>query len=58
MLEKIDDKDRWTKKFNCRNPEHNPPGHIVLEDGAYKHTCPGCGKVTVFTINNPTLSVG
>lgn len=57
MLEKIDDKNSWNTKSNCRHPEHDPPGYIVLEDGAYKYTCPGCGEVRVFTVDNPTLSV-
>ena len=58
MLEKIDDKNGWKKVFStCYHPEHNPPMHIVLENGTYKHTCPACGKVTVFIVNNPTLNV-
>ena len=27
----------------CQNPEHNFPGMIVLEPGAYEHECPQCG---------------
>lgn len=56
MLEKIDDKDSWNLKEICRCPEHDPPGYIVLENGTYRHTCPECGYVTVFTVNNPTLT--
>jgi len=37
--------DTWPEKKICRNPEHNPPGHICLEPGTYEHTCPGCGNV-------------
>lgn len=57
MLEKIDGKDLWKKGSDCLNLEHNPPMHIVLENGTYKHTCPGCGNVIVFTVNNPVCSV-
>ena len=34
----------------CHNPEHNPPGMIVLPPGVYEHTCPGCGQITRFTV--------
>jgi hypothetical protein len=34
----------------CFDPEHNPPSHIVLEPGTWEHTCPGCGKKTVFRV--------
>lgn len=33
----------WPDHVVCRHPEHNPPGHIVLEPGIYHYTCPGCG---------------
>lgn len=33
----------------CRHPDHNVPSHIYLTPGTYEHTCPGCGKRTVFT---------
>lgn len=39
----------------CRNPEHEPPGMIVLEDGVHTWQCPGCGETTTFTVSNPTL---
>ena len=39
----------------CLHPEHNPPGHVVLEDGVYEYECPGCGAKTVFTVSKPTL---
>ena len=45
MLEKIKEPTKI-----CRHPEHNPPANIVLSPGTYKHTCPGCGKVTVFEV--------
>ena len=34
----------------CSHPEHNPPSHRVFEPGVYKHTCPGCGASSVFTV--------
>ena len=49
MLERIDDGKNWTQK-RCTHPEHEPPKHIVLESGTYRHTCPGCGKVVEFTV--------
>ena len=44
--------------FICTDPEHNPPSHIVLPNGVYEHTCPRCGKVTTFTVANPTCCLG
>jgi len=35
----------------CMHPEHNPPGMCVFEPGVYEHTCPGCGKKTIFVVN-------
>ena len=34
----------------CNHPEHNPPNMMVLEPGTYQHTCPACGKKTIFTV--------
>jgi len=40
-------KEYWPEK-PCVHPEHNPPGFIVIPHGKMlRHTCPGCGKVTV-----------
>lgn len=39
------------------NPEHNPPNMIVLPPGVYKHTCPGCGISSTFTVPLVTCSV-
>lgn len=44
------------KEETCLNPEHNPPSHMVFDSGVYQHTCPGCGKVQTFTVNNHTLA--
>lgn len=48
-LEKIADLPR-----PCTAPNHNPPHHIVLENGVYRYTCPACGHVQTFTVSNPT----
>ncbi len=32
----------------CTDSDHHLPFHIVLEPGIYEHTCPSCGKRTVF----------
>ena len=37
-------KTPWNKE--CHHPEHNPPGHIVLQPGAYEYECPGCGRIS------------
>ena len=34
----------------CFHPDHNPPGLIVLDPGEYKHICPSCGYVTIFSV--------
>lgn len=41
----------------CRDREHNPPSHMVYDDGVYEHTCPSCGRVTRFTVSNPMLGI-
>lgn len=51
MLVKVADVP-WVRP-PCRNPNHDPPQHIVLEPGVYEHTCPGCGQKQVFTIVRP-----
>ena len=54
MLERIGDSEFESDKFwikkACKDPEHNPPSHICLKHGKYKHTCPACGKVTIFIV--------
>lgn len=42
-LKKIAD---FPKMEYCRDPQHNPPGNIVLEPGIYEHECPRCGLKT------------
>jgi hypothetical protein len=34
----------------CHDSEHEPPNMMVWQPGTYKHTCPTCGKITVFTV--------
>lgn len=56
MLRKIDKwPDRWVRPKICANSAHYPPGMIVLENGEYEWTCPGCKYKTYFVVNNPTL---
>jgi hypothetical protein len=38
----------------CRDNEHNLPGHIVLKPGKHTYKCPSCGKITV--INVPLIT--
>ncbi len=35
---------------DCRDREHRPPTMQVFEPGVYEHTCPACGKKSVFTV--------
>jgi hypothetical protein len=39
----------------CRHPEHHPPSMIVLPDGVYEYTCPGCGARQRFIVSSPTI---
>ena len=39
----------------CRSGDHEPPQMMVFEPGLYEHTCPACGKRTVFRVTKPTL---
>jgi len=38
----------------CPSSSHNPPSMIVLQPGAYRHTCPQCGMSQTFTVNGTT----
>lgn len=42
----------------CMHPAHNPPKHIVLEEGVYEHICPSCKARQVFTVHRPVWSCG
>lgn len=60
MIRKALSKKHRTVKFEdipepCMNPGHKPPSHRVFEPGVYEHTCPGCGKVTTFTVPKVTF---
>ena len=39
------------RQARCTHPERDPPSHQVFEPGTYEHTCPACGKKTVFTVH-------
>lgn len=39
----------------CTHSGHNPPGHIVLEEGEHTYECPACHKQTVIVIRKPRL---
>lgn len=39
----------------CHHPEHNPPRMRVFKPGSYEHTCPRCGKTTIFIIPRASL---
>ena len=44
------DPDYHPKKdeFYCTHIKHSPPGMILIPPGKQlRHTCPGCGKVTI-----------
>ncbi len=43
---------RKIKDFNipCNHPGHNPPNYMVFSPGIYENKCPGCGKITIFTV--------
>ena len=34
----------------CRDPNHEPPSHMVYDPGVYRHTCPSCGATVTFTV--------
>jgi len=43
------------KKRVCRNPEHNPPRMLVLQEGTHTYKCPSCGETQTFTVTKPNL---
>ena len=47
---KLPDSEFWKNNPPCRHPEHNPPNMRVYEPGTYEHTCPACGKITIFVV--------
>lgn len=51
------DNGTWNaSRRQCRHPEHNPPSMMVYSPGVWEHTCPGCSKVTTFTVHPTHLS--
>lgn len=40
----------------CYHREHNPPTMIYLRPGRYEHTCPGCHKSTIITVQGSTFA--
>ena len=39
------------KHESCRDPEHDPPKHMVFSPGVYEHECPKCGQKVQFTVD-------
>jgi hypothetical protein len=46
------------KQRQCRDPDHNPPNHMVYEPGVYEHICPACGQKQTFHIEGFILKTG
>lgn len=41
---------------SCRDPQHQPPMHLVIPPGkGYRHVCPKCGAVKIMYSQNHTL---
>lgn len=48
---RIDDDEPWHELGKpCRDPNHFPASLLVLDPGNYEQVCPGCGRITYFTI--------
>lgn len=41
----------------CNHPEHNPPSHMVLSPGIYRHICPSCGEGVEFVVCGPSWNM-
>jgi len=52
MIKKITDAPK-----PCMSLEHNIPNMMVFTPGTYEHTCPSCGKKTIFTVPQITCEV-
>lgn len=39
----------------CDDPEHSPPGHIVLPEGIHTYECPTCGAQQQVIVQKPKL---
>ncbi len=57
LQKKRGDRSPWTLQHGkpCLHPEHNPPMHMVMEDG-HIHRCPACGNEVV--IRKPQINCG
>lgn len=42
----------------CTDPSHDPPSHMLYEDGVWEHVCPSCGATKVFTVMRPRYGGG
>ncbi len=51
---KLTGPDKWRRP--CLDPEHEVPGHIVLEPGVWEWTCPACGAKRVIVVPLVTAS--
>ena len=41
----------------CFDSEHNPPSHIVLDEGTHIWTCPACGRSQEIVVTKPKWGV-
>jgi len=41
----------------CTNPEHRPIPREVYPPGSYRHTCPECGYLVTWTVQERILNV-
>lgn len=41
----------------CKSQYHEPPAHLVLEEGVYEYQCPDCKRHTTFTVRRPRVAV-
>lgn len=48
-------KEAPSSPATCKRPDHDPPTHQVHPPGNYDHTCPWCGRQTVWTV--PEISM-
>lgn len=39
----------------CTHPEHDPPKHMVYQQGIYEHECPGCHRVVQFVVDQGAI---
>lgn len=50
MPEERIDTPEEARQRECRDRGHNPAPMKIRPPGRYLHTCPSCGKITVFTV--------